>query len=151
MGLLNNIEKDLKEAILKRDELKIAVLRLLLAAIHNKEIELRPTKKDLSEEMLLEVISREVKKRRESIELFEKAGRTELAEKEKKELDILSQYLPEQLSDDKIREIVRMKMVEAKAMGPKDFGKVMSLVMKELKGRAEGNKVGQIVKEELVK
>ncbi len=149
MELLKRIEKDLKEAIIKKDEIRISALRLLLSAIRNKGIELRPTKKELSEEIVLEVISREVKKRKEAIELFEKGEREDLAAKEKIEIEILSNYLPKQLSDDKIREAVQAKITELGVVEVKDFGKVMGLVMKELKGRVEGGKVSEVVKEEL--
>lgn len=112
---------------------------------------MRPKKQELTEEGILEVISREIKRRKESIEAFEKGNRLDLADKEKKELEILSAYLPEQLSEEKIREIIKTKIVELGASGPQDFGKVMGLVSKETKGKADGAKVAVLVKEELSK
>lgn len=149
--LLEKIESDFKQALSQKDEIKVSTLRMLRSALKNMEIELRPKKKELTDEVVLEVISREVKRRKESIEAFEKGNRLDLAEKEKKELEILSSYLPEQLSDDKIKEIVQVKIAEVGASGPQDFGKVMGLVAKETKGKAEGSKVAGIVKEELNK
>ncbi len=149
--LLKKIEKDLKEALFKKEISRISVLRLLLTAIHNKEIELRPKKQELSDEIILEIFSREAKKRRESIEFFKKGDRKDLLKKEEEELKIISSYLPETFADDKIREVVRMKIIEVDARSPQDFGKVMGLAMKELKGKAEGGKVNQILKEELEK
>lgn len=151
MELIKKIEKDLKSALLKKEEARVKTLRLLLSAIHNKEIELRSQKKELSDEMIIEVINREAKKRKEAVELYQKGSRQDLAELEKQELSILLDYLPEQLSDDKIREMVRVKIAAFKAASPSDFGKIMGLVMKEVKGMADGTKVGQIVKEELSK
>jgi uncharacterized protein YqeY len=149
--LLEKINQDFKKALSEKDEVKVSTLRMLKTAIHNLEIELRPKKKELTDELILEVISREIKRRKEAIEAYEKGNRLDLAEKEKKELEILSLYLPEQLSDDKIREIVRAKIAELGASSPQDFGKVMGVVTKETKGKAEGSKVAAIVKEELNK
>lgn len=149
--LLQKIDKDFKQALSEKNEIKISTLRMLRSALHNMEIELRPKKKELTDEVALEVIAREIKRRKESIEAFEKGNRLDLTEKEKKELEILSQYLPEQLSNDKIREIVQVKIVEVGASGPQDFGKIMGLVTKETKGKADGSRVAVIVKEELNK
>jgi uncharacterized protein YqeY len=150
-NLIKKIESDLRTALLKKEEIKIKTLRLLLAAIQNKEIELRSQKKELSDEVIVEVINREVKKRKEAVELYQKGGRDDLAEIEREELSILLGYLPEQLSDDKIRAVIKDKIGLIKASGPSDFGKVMGLVMKEIKGRADGTKVGEMVREELGK
>jgi uncharacterized protein YqeY len=149
--LLEKINQDFKKALAEKDEVKVSTLRMLKTAIHNLEIELRPKKKELTDELILEVISREIKRRKEAIEAYEKGNRLDLAKKEKKELEILSLYLPEQLSDDKIREIVRAKIAELGASSLQDFGKVMGVVTKETKGKAEGSKVAAIVKEELNK
>ncbi len=149
--LLEKIAKDFKEALSKKQTERLAVLRMLKAALHNKEIELKPKKEDITDEIVVEVIQREVKKRKEAIELFEKGERIDLAEKEKRELKILSPYLPEQLSDDKIKEVVLSAIKKIGAGGPADFGKIMGMVMKEIKGQSDGNKVSSIVKEELNK
>lgn len=152
---LNN---DLKKALQEKDELKVLVLRGLNSAIHNKEIEKR-TKlskqekdieklKELSqliEEEVIEVISSEAKKRKDAIIEFEKGGRQDLADKEAKELEILKKYLPEQMGEDAIKEIVKKAISEIDAAGPKDTGKVMAAIMPQLKGKAEGGTVSKIV------
>ena len=149
--LLTKIEKDFKEALSKGQAERLSSLRMLKTALHNKEIELRPKKEELTDELAVEVVRREIKKRKEAIEMYEKGKRPDLAEKEKKELEMLSEYLPEQLSDDKIKEVVLRVIEELVASSPGDFGKVMGKVMAEVKGKAEGKKVSGIVKEALEK
>jgi len=149
--LLEKIEKDFHEALHDKQAERLGVLRLLKAALKNKEIDLRPKKEELTDEIIISIIQSEAKKRKEAIELYTKGGRIDLADKEKKELEILSGYLPEQLSDEKIREIVDKVIADIGATGPQDFGKVMGQVMKEVKGMTDGNKVGQIVREKLSK
>ena len=149
MGLKEKIESDFKKALENKESEKISVLRLLKAALKNREILLRGKDKELDDNEITQVISREIKKRRESIAAFKKGNRLDLAEKEEKEIAILKEYLPEQLSDDKIKEIVKEKISEIGALGPSDFGKVMGVLMKELKGKADGAKVAEIVKKQL--
>ena len=98
---LKKIEQDLKEAILSKRVEQISTLRMLRASLQNKEIELRPKKQKISEEIVMEVVKQEIKKRKEAIEMFKKGGREDLVSKEKKELEILERYLPPQLSDNK--------------------------------------------------
>jgi len=128
---------------------RVWTLRMLIASLKNKEIELRPKKQKLSEEIVTEVIKQEIKKRKEAIEMFKKGNREDLVLKEKKELEILEKYLPEQLSDDELKELVKQTKIKIKAEGPSDFGKLMGAVMKETKGRADGLKVKQMVEETL--
>ena len=149
MGLKEKIESDFKKALENKESEKISILRLLKAALKNREILLRGKNKELDDDEITQVISREIKKRRESIAAFKKGNRLDLAEKEEKEIAILKEYLPEQLSDDKIKEIVKEKISEIGALGPSDFGKVMGVLMKELKGKADGAKVAEIVKKQL--
>ncbi len=149
MEILKTIEQDFKRAMEQGQRETLATLRLLKASLQNKEIELRPKKQKLNDEMAMEVIQREIKKRREAIEMFEKGGRNDLAEKEKKEAEILSKYLPEQLSDEEIRKVVLRTIQTFGAVGPQDLGRVIGKAMLELKGRAEGNKVREIIKKEL--
>lgn len=149
MGLKEKIENDFKKALENKESEKISILRLLKAALKNREILLRAKDKELDDNEIIQVISHEIKKRRESIAAFKKGNRLDLAEKEEKEIAILKEYLPEQLSDDKIKEIVKEKISEIGALGPSDFGKVMGVLMKELKGKADGAKVAEIVKKQL--
>jgi uncharacterized protein YqeY len=162
MSLKEKIQADTKKAMQAKDQLKVSVLRMLMAAVFNKEKEKRAKlsksgedleKLDklskLTDEETTEVISSEAKKRKDSIEQYEKGNRQDLADQEKKELKILVSYLPEQMSEEEIRKLVKAKIKELGASGPKDIGKVMGALMTQLKGKAEGNVVNKIVQEEL--
>ncbi|MFH0906748.1 MAG: GatB/YqeY domain-containing protein [bacterium] len=164
MSLKEKIKEQIKDAMIKKDASRVSVLRMLMSVILNKEKEKRtklskeennPEKLDelsnLTDEEIIEVISSESKKRKDSIEQYEKGNRQELAEKEKKELEILVDYLPEQMDEDEIRKIISKKIEEVGASGPQDTGKIMGAIMGQLKGKADGNIVSKIVQEELKK
>ncbi len=149
---IDKIKKDLQEALKEKESLRISTLRLLLSIIQGKEKEKRfkeslETEIPLSEEEVVGVIRSEIKKRRESIKIFETGNRDDLAEKEKKELDILKQYLPQEISEEKLEEIVKKAIKETGAEGPKDIGKVMAEVMPKIKGSADGSAVSQKAKQ----
>lgn len=161
MSLKTTIEDRARHALKNQEEALLSTLRMLLAAIHNREIEKR-TKlskggdiedlgkaSELTDEEVLEVIRTEVKKRRDSIEGFEQGGRTELAEKEKKELTILQTYLPVELSDEGLAHAVRDVVGSLGAVTQKDFGRVMGEVMKKVKGQASGDRISRVVRESL--
>jgi len=162
MKLKEKIQEDLKKSQKERDELKVSVLRLLLSSILNKEKEKRykiyqmntnivekelNDKSNLSDEEILEVVSSEIKKRREAALEFEKGKRQDLAEKEKKEMEILKSYLPEQMSEEEIRKLVKDIISKVGAKEQKDIGKVMAQLMPKVKGKADGSLVSGIVKE----
>jgi len=152
MGLKEKIKLNLNSSLREKKTLAVSVLRQLLAAILNKEKEKRfKTKEEkdvqLTDEELIEVISSEVKKRRESILEFEKGKRQDLVEKEKKELEILEKYLPEQLSEEEIRKLTKEAIEKTDVREIKNMGKVMAELMPKVKGRAEGALVSKIVKE----
>jgi len=152
MGLKEKIKLNLNSSLREKKTLAVSVLRQLLAAILNKEKEKRfKTKEEkdvqLTDEELIEVISSEVKKRRESILEFEKGKRQDLVEKEKKELEILEKYLPEQLSEEEIRKLTKEAIEKTDVREIKNMGKVMAELMPKIKGRAEGALVSKIVKE----
>lgn len=162
MNLKTKIQQDLKTALKKKEELESLVLRLLLAAILNREKEKRyklsKTKPELSgeelekesqliDEEVIEVISSEIKKRKEAILEFEKGQRQDLVEKEKKEMEILQKYLPEQLSGEEIKKLAKEAIEKIGASEIKDMGKIMAELMPKVKGRAEGSLVSKIVKE----
>lgn len=149
MNILEQIEKDLKEALLKKEKIKISCLKLLLAAIHNKEIELRGQKKKLEETTIIETIKKEARKRKEAILIYEKTARSDLLNQEKEELQILEKYLPPELSDEEIEKIIKEKIVLLN--NELNFGKIMAEVVKETKGRADGKRVADLVKKELQK
>lgn len=151
MTLKEKIISDLKEAMKAGDTKKRDTLRLLDSAVKNTEIEKKKRETGLSDEEVLEVISRAVKQRQDSIKQFEEGGRPELAEGEKEELAILMPYLPEQLSEEKIRQVVEETIFQVEAKSSADLGKVMGSVMGKLKGRADGNLVRIIANEILSK
>lgn len=162
--LSESIGFDLKEAQKKRDEKIVAVLRMLSAAIRNKEIEKR-TKlskmesdniklkqlSQLTDEETIDLVSTEVKKRKEASEQFMTGGRNDLAQKEQEELSILAKYLPIQLTEDELRQVIRDTLQKLAIAGSQNFGKVMSVLMPKLRGRADGNLVTRLLKEELNK
>jgi len=140
------VKTDLKAAQKKKDELKVSVLRLLLSAFHNRQIE---KQRKLAEEDFLEVINSQIKQRKQSIEAFKKGGREELVEKEKKELEILKTYLPARISEGELEEIVSQVISSTGVKDASSFGKVMGKVMAKVKGRAQGQTVAKIVKRKL--
>lgn len=147
MSLREKIISDLKTAMKEGDTAKRDVLRLLDSAIKNTEIEKRKKDQGLSDEEILEVLSRAVKQRNDSIEQFEKGGRPELAEKEKAEIVVISAYLPEQLGRDEVVASVKEIVAGMGQLGPSDFGRVMGQAMGKLKGKADGKVVKEAVKE----
>jgi uncharacterized protein YqeY len=152
-SLLMKIKADTLEAMKARDEARLGTLRLLSAALHNREIEKRTKGEDgeLAENDILDVIRREVKKRREAIELYEKGKRRDLVDKESGELKILEAYLPPALSPEEIKKIVDAVVAETKPSGPKDFGRVMGVAMQKVAGRAPAGDVANAVREALGK
>jgi len=143
---LQNLQKDIVDAMKAKDALMVSVLRMLSSEIKNQEISLRGSGKVLDQEELMKVVNKEAKKRRESIEIFKKAGRNELAEKEEAELKILKEYLPEQLSIEDVKKAV--KEISDSLENP-DFAMLMKASMEKLKGKADGKVVSEIVKKHL--
>ncbi|MEI5995515.1 GatB/YqeY domain-containing protein [Candidatus Enterococcus mansonii] len=144
MSLLTTLNDDIKTAMKSKDKDTLSVLRMLKAAIQNEQIK---TSRDLDGEEELTVLSREMKQRRDSLSEFEKAGRDDLADKVKIEIAIVEKYMPKQLSEEEIRQIVQTAIDQTGATSPKEFGKVMGAVMPAVKGKADGNQVNAIVKE----
>ncbi len=153
--LKDTIKSDLNEALKKGDEIKRSTLRMLSAAILGKEKEKKykiykeelDEKEELTDEEIIDVISSEAKKRKESITEFEKGERKDLADKEKAELEILEKYLPEQVSEQEIKRLAKETVEELGAGDIKDMGKVMAELMPKLKARADGGLVSKVVKE----
>jgi len=143
------IHNEYAEALKARNMSVVETLRLLLAALQNREIEKRGKTgaSELSEEEVVEVVTREVKKRKEAIGLYTQGNRSDLADKEKKELIIIEKFLPPQMDEDEVRTIIQ-KQIETMGNPPaSDFGKVMGVVMKDLKGKIDGTVVTKIIKE----
>jgi hypothetical protein len=145
------LQQELKKSMLARDALKTSVLRLLLSAINYYEIQKGGAGYEATDEDVLQVLQKEAKQRRDSIEEFKKANRLELVEKETKELEMLQVYLPKQMSEDQIREIVKQTISEINATTVAEMGKVMGALMLKVKGKADGGLVSKIVREELAK
>jgi len=144
MTLAQKIRTDLEQSIRKEDKRRCLVLRSVLASMRNAEI---AQQKDLDDSGILVVIDKETKMRRESIEAFEKGNRPDLVANEKAELAILLEYLPEQMSREEIVAAARKVISEVGATSPKDKGKVMSQLMPQLRGRAQGQEVNDVVSE----
>ena len=145
-SLKQKIDQDMKEALKGKESLKLGVLRMLKSEIRYKEIEKRA---ELSGEELISVISSSVKRRRDSIQQFEKGGRDDLVSQEKAELEVILQYLPEQLTEEKLSRLIRQAIQDANATGPSDLGKVMKLILPQVKGKAEGKAIHQLVTSQL--
>lgn len=144
--LLEQIQSDLKNAQLARDEIKVSALRLLLSEIHNGQIQKGA---DLAEEDIIAVVKREAKKRKEAALAFRSGSREEAAVKEEAELKILEGYLPAQMSQEELAKIVEESISEVGASSLADIGKVMGVVMGKVKGQADGGTVSTLVKTKL--
>ncbi len=144
MALVQGLREDLKQALRKGDKERVSVLRMMLANINNAEIAKGVA---LDEASVLGVIAKQAKQHRESIEAFSKGNRSDLVAKEEEQLAILQEYLPQPMSAEEITAAARQVIEEVKARGPGDKGKVMSKLMSQLKGKAEGSEVSAIVSE----
>lgn len=145
-SLKQRIDQDIKEALKNRDSLRLNVLRMLKSEIRYKEIELGS---ELSDDEVISVLSSSVNKRKDSIQQFEKGGRDDLASKEKAELELILKYLPEQLTEEELSQIINQAIKETNAIGVSDLGKVMKVIMPKVKGRADGKRVNQRVSSQL--
>jgi len=145
-NLFAKIQLDLVESLKQKEEVKTSTLRLVISEVNNAKIK---KGKDLEDEEILEVIKKEAKKRQESIAAFKQGERADLAEKEEKELAFLKTYLPETISDEELLKIVDSQIAEVGAKDMGDIGKVMSAVLSQVKGRAEGSVVASVVKSKL--
>lgn len=149
MSLKKQILEDLKNAMKAGDAVKRDSLRMLDSMVKNAEIEKKKREEGLSDAEVQEVIARAIKQRKDSAAQYESGGRADLAEKEKKEIEILAAYMPEQLGEDRIREIIKAVISETGATSKAEIGKVMGQAMARLKGQADGNLVKKIAEEEL--
>lgn len=151
MDLKAKLEDDLKSGLKSGQSFIVGVIRLMLAALQNRGIEKRGKGEgaELSQEEILEVLMKEVKKRKEAADIYSKAGRLDLAEKESKELEIIKIYLPEQASPELIEKTVLEAIKKTGAKEVKDFGKVMGEAMKSLKGKADAGAISNVIKKRL--
>lgn len=144
MSIKETLQDDLKKAMRSGDVMRRSVIRMLRSEIHNREIESR---KELDDNATIQLLGRQAQQRRDSIEAFEQAERDDLVEKERAELAVIMEYLPEQLTGEELLEIVRGAVEQVGATGPQDMGKVMGAVMPKVRGRAEGREVNRIALE----
>jgi uncharacterized protein YqeY len=149
--LKQKLKDELKQSMLDKDSAKTSTLRMVLSAIGYYEIQKGGAGYEATDEDILAVIQKEVKQHKDSIDQFEKAGRQELVEKEKRELEILNVYLPEQMGEEEIRRLVTEAINQTSASSMADMGKVMGALTPKTKGKADGGEVSKIVKEELSK
>jgi len=148
MGLYEELQNELKIALKNRDSLKANTIRSVIAAVKNYLVSSEKAKKEgATDEIVQKLVMKEIKNRKESIEEYEKADRKELADKEKKEMEILKEFMPEMLSEDEIRKLAIETIDELDANDPSELGNVMRNIMPKLKGKADGKVVNKIVRE----
>ena len=146
MSLAERITEDVKIAMKNQDKEKLNVIRMVKSAIQLAKIE---AKHDLSDEEVIDVISKQIKMRKDSIVEFEKASRTDLAENYRKEIEVLKEYMPEQLSIEKVKEIIDNAFDKIKPTSPKQMGLIMKEVTPQVKGKFDMGEVSKIIKEKL--
>ncbi len=150
MSLKEQITEDIQTAMKSRDKVRLETVRSIKKVILEKEASVRPSGQDsLTPEQEVEVVIQLAKQRRDSITQYQQAGRTDLADQEAQELAILEEYLPEQLSDEEIGQVIDQLIAKVGATSAKDMGKVMGPAMQQLKGKADGKKVQDLVKAKL--
>lgn len=142
MSLMELLTADMKAAMKQGEKARLSVIRLVRGAVRQAEID---GKKTLNDDEIINVIAKEVKMRRDSIEEFERGKRADLVEKTKAEIDILTPYLPVPLSPDEVKQIAEKAVAEVGAATAKDMGKVMRVLMPRIKGRADGKLVNEII------
>jgi hypothetical protein len=143
MDINKKINEEMVSAAKAKDKIRLSTVRMIKTALHNKEIELmRP----LNETEIMQLLSVMVKQRKDSIEQFTKGGRTDLVEKEEAELKVVQEFLPAQMSDEDVENLIKKAITEAGAVSVKDMGKVMKILMPQITGRADGKAAGEKVK-----
>ena len=146
MSLLERLNSDIKHAMKNKEKDKLSVIRMIKSSIQNEAIK---TGNELSEDEELTVLSREVKQRKDSLHEFDKAGRQDLVEKIRTELQYVELYMPKQLSEEEVSEIVKQAISETGASSKAEMGKVMAVIMPKVKGKAEGSLVNKLVQQHL--
>ncbi|MDH5763565.1 MAG: GatB/YqeY domain-containing protein [Nitrospinota bacterium] len=144
MELKQTLLSDLKGAMKSRDSLKVDTLRLIVSEIKNREIDLH---EELGDEAITALLTTQIKRRKEAAAMYEQGGRTDLKEKEEKEIAIIQVYLPEQVGEEELKQRIQAVIAETGAQGPQDMGKIMKVVVPEFKGKAEGDQIRKIVTE----
>lgn len=146
MNLNDRIMNDLKEAMKNKDSFKLGVIRMVKGAIQLEKIN---KKRDLNDEEVIDVISKQIKLRKDSINEFEKAGRNDLADTTKKEVEVLNEYMPEQLSSEEVNKIIDEAFLKLNPTSSKDMGLIIKEVSPKVKGRTDMGEVSKIIKDKL--
>ncbi len=144
--MVEKLEKDMIEAMKNHEKERLTVIRMVKAALKQEQID---HKKEINDELLIDVVNKQIKMRKDSITEFEKGNRTDLVEKTQAEIDVLMEYLPEQLSHEEVVKIIEEIFAEVKPEGPKDMGKVMGPAQAKLKGKADMKEVSTIIRNKL--
>ncbi len=144
MSLAERLNEDMKGAMKAQDKFRLSTIRMIRAAIKNREIELRRT---LNDDEVIDVLSREVKQRRDSLQEYEKAGRDDLVRTVSAEIEIISEYLPRPLTPEELEALVKQTAQEVGATSKADMGKLMAALMPKVKGRADGKLVNQLARQ----
>ena len=144
--MVEQLNKDMIEAMKAKDKDRLTVIRMVKAALKQEQID---HKKEINDDLLIDVVNKQIKMRKDSITEFEKGGRKDLVDKTQAEIDVLMKYLPEQLSHDEVKKIIDEVFTEVKPTSVKDMGKVMKEATAKLKGKADMKEVSTIVKEKL--
>ena len=144
--MVEKLKQDMVEAMKNKEKERLTVIRMVKAAMDQEHID---RKREINDELLIDVVNKQIKMRKDSIAEFDKAGRTDLSEKTQSEVDMLMAYLPEQLSSEEVVKIIDEIFAEVKTEGQKDMGKVMKEATAKLKGKADMKEVSNIIKEKL--
>ncbi len=144
--MVEKLEKDMIEAMKNQEKDRLTVIRMVKAALKQEQID---HKKEINDELLVDVVNKQIKMRKDSIAEFEKGGRQDLVDKTQEEINVLLAYLPEQLSTEEVQKVIAEIFDEVKPEGPKDMGKVMGLAQAKLKGKADMKEVSTMIREKL--
>ena len=144
--MVEQLKKDMIDALKNKDKEKLTVIRMFKAAMDQEHID---RKREINDDLLIDVVNKQIKMRKDSIEEFTKGNRSDLAQKTQEEVDILMKYLPEQLSDEEVLKIIDEAFSKIQPNGMKDMGKVMGIVTPEVKGKADMKKVSEIIRGKL--
>lgn len=144
--MVEKLDKDMIEAMKSKDKDRLTVIRMVKASLKQEQID---HKKEINDDLLIDVVNKQIKMRKDSIQEFEKGGRQDLIDKTKAEIDVLMEYLPEQLSSEEVTKIIDEIFAEVKPEGQKDMGKVMKEAGAKLKGKADMKEVSTIIREKL--
>lgn len=144
--MVEQLEKDMIEAMKNKEKEKLTVIRMVKASLKQEQID---HKKEINDDLLIDVVNKQIKMRKDSITEFEKGGREDLVEQTQNEIDILMKYLPEQLSSEEVNKVINEIFAEVKPESQKDMGKVMKIATERLKGKADMKEVSTIIKDKL--